>query len=406
MQTMRVEKFLIHKSHPYYGMLDDFCFKSKNLYNYANYQIRQAFIKEEGEREYIGNSFKMMKMLRAEGSVDFKALPHSRCAEICVTVLDQNWRSFFASIKDWGKSPEKYKGKPNLPKYLPKDGRNTLTLDYKACKVRDGLVHFPKTFNGFTIPTLADNVQQVRILPRKGHMVAEIVFKKEVPEQMEDNGKYVGIDIGLDNIAALTNNVGIDSVIINGKPIKAINQLYNKEMAHYRSVAKRMNDKNWTKRMSDMTIKRDRRIEDILHNISKNIITYAVGCGANTIIIGNNKRWKTDVDMGKVNNQKFVSIPHSRLINMIVYKAEDKGINVDITEESYTSGTSFLDGEKPVKECYDKSRRKYRGLFKSASGQRINADVNGSLQIIKKVVPEAFNTGVEKVKINPIKLTI
>ena len=167
-----------------------------------------------------------------------------------------------------------------------------------------------------------------------------------------------------------------------------------------------MNDKYWTGKMTKLTIKRNNMIEDKLHKASKSIIDYALSCEANTIIIGNNKGWKIGSKLSKKVNQKFVGVPHQRLIRMIQYKAENVGINVILTEESYTSGTSFLDNEMPVKANYNKSRRKYRGLFVSNEGKKINADVNGGLQIIKKVLPNAFSNGIEDVGLHPIRVTV
>ena len=167
-----------------------------------------------------------------------------------------------------------------------------------------------------------------------------------------------------------------------------------------------MNSSNWTKEMNKLTIKRNNMIDDKLHKASKSIIDYALSCEANTIVIGNNKDWKRDSTMSKKVNQKFIGIPHQRLIQMIQYKAENVGINVVLTEESYTSGTSFLDNEMPNKQNYNKSRRVHRGLFVSSDGKKINADVNGSLQIIKKVFPNAFSNGIEDVGLHPVRVTI
>lgn len=124
----------------------------------------------------------------------------------------------------------------------------------------------------------------------------------------------------------------------------------------------------------------------------------------NHVIIKYNEEWKDEINIGSVNNQNFVSIPFLEFVKKIEYKAEEYGISVIRTEESYTSGTSFLDNELPNKDFYNKSRRIKRGLFKSNSGRLINADVNASLQIIKKVAPNTFSYGVEDLVLNPIKL--
>ena len=235
-------------------------------------------------------------------------------------------------------------------------------------------------------------------------MVIEIVYNLEVSETKQDNGRYIGIDIGLDNLATLTNNVGVQPVIISGRKLKSINKYYNKQMSHYREIAKRMNNLDYTNRMNKLTIKRNNMITDLIHKASKSIISYTLSCDANTIVIGNNKDWKRNSSMSKKVNQSFVGIPHQILINQIIYKAENVGIKTIITEESYTSGTSFLDNELPIKQNYNKSRRIHRGLFKSNLGKLINADVNGSLQIMKKVFPNAFSHGIEDYGFNPIRV--
>ena len=148
-------------------------------------------------------------------------------------------------------------------------------------------------------------------------------------------------------------------------------------------------------------------ITDLIHKASKSVIDYALSCEANTIVIGNNKDWKRESKMSKKVNQSFVGIPHQEFINKIIYKAENVGINVILTEESYTSGTSFLDNELPIKENYNKNRRIKRGLFKSNKGRLINADVNASLQIMKKVFSNAFRGyEIEDLGLNPIKVSL
>lgn len=454
MIVQRVEKHIIKSNNPYYSMLDDFCFKSKNLYNFANYQIRQCFIicskltdnkklnKEQEEfltnlnlrvddfnkkkldkySEDIkkGKIVKEPKLLKHFGvdnkfipysfndflckGLDYSSMPIAGASQQCLRLLEKNWKSFFVAIKDWTKHKNKYTGRPKLPKYKKKDGREVLILTNAQAKLKNGYIQFPKSFCGFSIKTNVDNLQQVRILPRNKHMVIEIVYNLEVSETKQDNSRYIGIDIGLDNLATLTNNCGITPIIISGRKLKSINKYYNKQMSHYRKIAKRMNNLDYTNRMNKLTIKRNNMITDLIHKASKSIINYALSCGSNTIVIGNNKDWKRNSSMSKKVNQSFIGIPHQMLINQIKYKAENVGLNVVVTEESYTSGTSFLDNEVPIKENYNKSRRIYRGLFKSNLGKLINADVNGSLQIIKKVFPNAFSYGIEDCGYNPIRV--
>ena len=347
----------------------------------------------------------MDKLLKQEGmNIDYRNMPVTQSAQQCLRLLDGNWKSFFKSIKDWSKNKNKYTGRPKLPKYLPKNGRNIIVLTYKSCKIKDGIIKFPKSFNGFTLNTKCTNLQQVRILPRNKYIVMEVVYNEDIVDLKEDNKKYVSVDLGLDNLATLTNNCNIQPIIISGRKIKSTNQYYNKQISHYKEIAKRMNNLDYTNRMNKLTIKRNNLITDLIHKASRSIINYTLSCDVNTIVIGNNKDWKRESSMNKKVNQSFIGIPHQMLINQIIYKAQDLGINVILTEESYTSGTSFLDNELPIKENYNKSRRVYRGLFKSNSGKLINADVNGSLQIMKKVFPNAFSHGIEDYGFNPIRV--
>lgn len=402
MKVQRVEKHNIKPTHPYYSMLDEFCFKSKNLYNFANYQIRQKFC-ETGEFINYSTMDKLLKQKDME--FDYRNMPTAQSAQQCLRLLEKNWKSFFASVKDYKKNPSKYTGRPKLPKYLDKNGRNILILTNMNCKVRDSVIVFPKVFNGFTLKTKVNSLQQIRILPRNKHIIVEVVYNYESKDSLEDNRRYLGADIGLDNLATIVNNVGYSPIIINGKGLKSTNKYYNKQISHYREVAKRMNKLDYTERMNKLTIKRNNKIDDFMHKASKFIVDYALGINCNTIIIGNNKDWKRGSKMSKNVNQSFVGIPHQRFIEKIKYKCENVGLNLIITEESYTSGTSFLDGELPCKDNYDKTRRKYRGLFISNEGIKINADVNGAYQIIKKVSPNLFD-GVEGVGLHPFKVNI
>lgn len=400
----RVEKHIIKSNNKYYKMLDEYCFKSKNLYNYANYIIRQEFI-NNGKWIRYNELDKMLK--EKENSFDYRNMPMNSSAQQCLKLLDRNWKSFFASIKDYNNNPSKYLGRPKLPKYKPKNGRNVLILTNQNCKIKNGYIKFPKKFKGLLIKTkIRNGLQQVRVIPKDKYLVIEIVYKIENVEPLVDNDRYVGIDLGLDNFATITNNCGLIPLIINGKGLKSINQYYNKQISHYKSIAKRVNKLDYTNRISRLTNKRNNKVEDYIHKASKFLVDYCKNNEINTIIIGNNKNWKQNSKMNKKVNQSFIGIPYYNFIQKVQYKAEEFGIKVVITEESYTSGTSFLDNELPIKENYNKNRRKYRGLFVSNNGIKINADANGSYQIIKKVFPKAFAEGIEGVGLHPFKVDL
>ncbi|MGG4407112.1 transposase, partial [Geobacillus stearothermophilus] len=169
---------------------------------------------------------------------------------------------------------------------------------------------------------------------------------------------------------------------------------------------KKQNGLNWSKRLEKLTLKRNNKIKDFMHKASRYVVDWCVKHNIDTIVIGKNDNWKQEVDLGKRLNQAFVQIPYDMFIEQLQYKCEEVGIKVVLTEESYTSGTSFLDGEAPIKENYDKNRRIKRGLFKSNKGILINADVNGAYNIMRKVFPKAFANGVEGVGLHPVKLNV
>ena len=394
----RVEKHTIKASDEHFAVLSDFCHKAKNLYNHANYLIRQAMTDTDNKR-WIRYA-ELDKILKADEEYpDYQDMPTAQSAQQVLRLIDKNWKAFFAAMKDWSAHKEKYSGRPKLPKYLKKNGKFLLILTNQNCKLKDGKIHFPKVFQGFTItPKFTErenfhSFRQIRLIPKKNRIIAETVYHIEVLQQKPDNQRYIGIDIGVDNLATVCNNAGKQAFIINGKPLKSINQYYNKAISHYREICKRMNHSDYSQRMDRLTEKRNAKIDDYLHKASRYIINYCLKHDIRTIVIGKNKEWKQHTNLSKRVNQHFVQIPFARLIEMIQYKAEEHGIAVILTEESYTSGTSFIDNEKPVKTNYNKTRRVHRGLFVSNSGMTINADLNGAYQILKKVFPIKWDRG-------------
>lgn len=410
MITQQVEKHVIKKSHPYYSMFCEYTHLVKNLYNHANYLVRKEFT-ETGK--WL-SAYDLDPLLRQDNDYpDYRNMPVAQSAQQTLHLLERNWRSFFRSIKDWSKNKDKYSGKPRLPKYKPKDGRMVFILTNQQLRLRGDLLSFPKSFDGFTIKprcvTLSnfEKINQIRIVPRNQIFCVEIVYSISINDTfLPDNGRYMSIDLGLDNLATVVTNIGLNPIIVNGKGLKSNNQYYNKQQAYYQSIAKSMNDKFYTNRLYRLTQKRNFKIEDALHKISRYIVTSALDNEIHTIVIGNNKNWKQAISLGKRTNQSFVSIPHKKLIDKIIYKARNVGIDVILTEESYTSGTSFLDEELPQKEFYNKKRRKHRGLFVSNQGIRINADVNAAYQIMKKVFPNEFSDGIEGAVLHPVRVDI
>lgn len=387
-KVQRIEQIIIRKNHPKFKIIDQQCFHSKNLYNEANYEIRQKFIKDG---EYI--SYKDMNF-EFKTHENYK-LTFSQPANCTLRVLDKNWKSYFRAIKDWKKNPSKYLGMPKLPKYLKRDGRfpwmipnNQLIYNYEK-----GTVYIRnRLLNDYEWKCRClGRIIQVRFIPRGSCYVMEIVYETEIPEVKVESNRIASIDLGVDNLVTMTNNIGLNPIIINGKGIKSINQYYNKRLVKEKSLLKIRHGKDWSKKLDSITFKRYQRIKNYMHNSSAYVIKWCVENNIDTLVVGKNKEWKQNTDMSKQSNQKFVSIPYQMLLQQLQYKCENVGIKYIETEESYSSGTSFLDREEPIKQNYDKSRRVERGLFRSNSGLRINSDVNGSLQIMMKVFPNAFN---------------
>jgi len=220
---------------------------------------------------------------------------------------------------------------------------------------------------------------------------------------------YLGIDIGLNNlVTATSNSVGLQPFIINGRPLKSINQYYNKTKAILQSY---VGDKGISNRIKSLIHKRNNLVQNYLHHTSRFIIDYCEDNNIGNIVIGKNDGWKNKINIGKRNNQNFTQIPFAKLIQQIQYKAEEIGIKIIIQEESYTSKACFLDMDKiPV---YGDSiinrfsgKRVRRGLYKTNSGQIINADVNGAYNILRKAIPNFFSDGIEGLGLIPVKVSI
>ena len=335
------------------------------------------------------------------------------CSKVSQQVLKNlfsDWNSFFEAIKSYRKNPNVFTGPPKIPKYKKKDGRIKVSYTNQAVKLKDNILSFSGTAVTFYCNELPEDVkiQEVRIVPKGTTYDLEIIYNvtKELNTNLDKN-RCIAIDLGVSNLATLTNNIGLEPIIINGKKLKYINQLYNKELSKYNSLmpfyttkkydkekgtyVEEKRQTKYSKRLRNITNKRNRRVKDYIHKASKIIVNYCLKNNIGTIIIGRNKDWQRNADIGKRNNQNFTSIPFSQLIELIKYKAEYFGIKVIEQEESYTSKASFIDNDIiPVFDENDTGHHKFsgkrikRGLYKTANGTLINADVNGSLNIMKK----------------------
>jgi len=392
-----VEQHIIHKGDSRYLAIDQAAFASKNLYNLSNYHMRQSFIHTG---KYLGYA-KVYHLLKQTDA--YKALPR-KVSNAMLRLLDKNWKAFRKGLEAWYADPSKFLGRPKLPKYKDKTaGRNLLIYDIQALSkpgLKRGLV-IPSQL-GIEVQTKQKHVKQVRIVPRHGHYVVEVIYEQAPTPASVNPSLIAGIDIGLNNLATLTSNKpGFTPLLVNGHPLKSINQYYNKRKADLQA---KLGTTGTTNRMERLTNKRTRKINHYLHTHSHRIIEHLVEEGIGPLVIGKNVNWKQEANMGKRNNQQFVQIPHARFVEMLTYKAQLVGIKVILVEESHTSKCSFLDLESIChQECYVGKRVK-RGLFRTSTGRRINADVNGSYNIIRKAIPDSFSgrQGIEGVAVRPV----
>ena len=384
--------------------VDKLAFLSKNLYNRGNYEIRQHLFKT-GE---ILSYEKMDKLMQKEDS--YKTLP-SKVSQQILMLLDKNWKAWQSADKEYQKNHSSFLGKPRIPRYKDKvKGRNILVYTVQALSkpgLRLGLIIPSKT--NLSIPTKQQQIRQVRIIPKLDHYVVEVIHERE-PIQHDVRGERIAsIDLGLDNLAAITSNhKGFRPILVSGRHIKSVNQYYNKRKALLQSKLK--GNHKTSQRIQKLSSKRNWKVDHYLHCASRFIINTLVSHGIGTLVIGKNDGWKQEINHGRQNNQNFVGVPHSRFVEMLEYKAALVGIKVVLTEESYTSIASFLDsdeiptyGQVNAKPKFS-GRRVKRGLYKSKNGILINADINGSANVMRKVFPIAFAEGIEAVVVQPVRV--
>ena len=411
---------IIQEDNQYYKDLLGLMHKSKNLYNAALYTVRQHYLKPvDGNNKKYLNYYDIREMFTGgeHKHPDFYALP-SVIAQQVLMQLDRNFKSFFKLLKK--KNKGKYNKPIHIPDYLDKDGYNLIVINTGIVKEQyqnDGTLIIPKTDISFKIDNYK-TCKQVRFVPCTGYIKLEAIYDKEEDPMKVDNGNYLSIDLGIDNLCACVS-IGEktkSSFLIDGKKLKSINQRYNKHKAKLQSRLPK--NKHWSNQLNDITKKRNFRINNYLHNTSAYIMNHAVSNNTNTIVIGYNKEWKQDTNIGKKNNQKFTEIPFYKLLQLIQYKAKLKGIRVVIQEESYTSKASFFDNDKiptykknkPVIKYKFSGNRSHRGLYITASGLKINADINGSLNILRKYLKCNSDAIIQPADkgffVNPVRINI
>jgi len=374
---------------------------SKNLYNEANYLVRQEFFANGSWTRYYA-----LNLLLKESSRNYKLLKAQTSQQI-LKVVEKNWVSFFKAIKDWKRYPEKYNGRPRIPRYQDKDGTFMLILTNQNSKIntnnkelvltmsrsfKDAYPQFKEPIR-IAIPQYPhkdfSSYQQVRILPRRKYFEIEIVYhEKAVVNPHLDNDRYLAIDLGVNNLVTAVENRNVPPFIISGRILKSVNQFWNKKRAKLLSIKDKQQLK-YTHQLDDITTNRNSVVNDYLHKAARFIINYCVTNNIGNICVGELKHIKDGVKLGKRTNQNFVNIPLQKFKQLIKYKADLVGIKIQEINEAYTSKCSALDLEAIKKHKNYLGRRITRGLFRG-SHYLLNADVNGALNILRKVIGGTF----------------
>ena len=394
-----VEKHKIYKSHPSYSKLDSMSRKANNLYNQCVYFAKHS----ENLLEDLKNLDKVMKKFPDEHD-NYRSFGYTRCAQQVLRLFQRSLRNYFTAIKDYKKHPAKYTGRPGFPKFRKSGDRFQVIFTNQSTRLINNVINIaPKTFENKLSIRLRTNrakkLCQVVFTPRNDYFLIYVIYEVEDVTISQMSDEVAAIDIGLSNLATVTFSSENEPILYRSDLTK-INHDFNRITSNYVSILKKTQNKDTSKRRKRYSEKYSGLVEDRLHKISRAIINDLSHRGVSTVIVGKNTGQKIGNRL-----KNFVQVPLFRLIEMIKYKAELAGITFIQVNESYTSGTSFLDNELPAKEHYDKSRRNYRGLFISNDSRRINADVNASFQIMKKIYTEF--TYKDSVKYaNPIVKTI
>ena len=382
------ERHLTKPGHELYATLDDLTFKAKNLYNHGLYLYRQSYFEhKKNPDQSVVSWMDIDKSLRKQGHEDVRDLP-AKVANAVLKNLGDAVSSYWKLVRL--KREGGLRQKPKLPTYLHKtDGRYPVSFNYQTFGNKRGtnneLILCPKGIN-LPIPTKVDNPKQVRIVPQRNNFIIEVIYDAEVPAP-KSTSKYAGIDLGVDNFATVTFSTKNKPLIVKGLELKSINQSYNRLIAKAQSLLP--GTQKTSKNIHRLWSRRSWILRTKIHQMTAFLTTIFDEMQIEKVFIGKNINWKQNLPFGKAVKQRFAYLPYETFVEQLRYKCHLLGILVIIQEESYTSKASFLDNDDiPV---YGKTKnpkfsgcRIKRGLYQSGNGQLINADVNGSYNIMRK----------------------
>lgn len=399
------ERHLIKSTHPFYDECDKLTFLAKNLYNATLYYQRDGFFNKD-----FKNCYEVNKVFTSSNQKDYRALP-AKVSKQVQMLVDKSFKSYFALVKK--KMNNEYSRGVRIPGYLNKtSGRCVVPYPKDALSLKDeGVVKFSKTNIVIKTKVSREHIQAARIVPKGNHFVIEILYRVVKKPSKSDKPKRVAfVDPGLNNLLTVTSNC-FNPILYNGRPLKSINQLSNKNIALLKSKLSHYGLRS-SSLLQSVYNKRSRRLTDLLHKITTQLMNHLDSYNIDTIIFGHNIGQKQDISLGKVTNQNFVQVPFTQLMQLLKYKCELRGTRFIETEESYTSKCSFLDEEEICKHTSYQGKRLKRGLFETSDGTLINADVNGSLNIGRKYLTKVnmytkqLHEDLIEFMVNPKVLTI
>ena len=447
-----VELINIKEDDQFFAFCDDVTNKAKNMYNVANFYIRNVMtgIKKDqasltaNEVEVLNVVSESINALNAKyakkgkskqftcptadkwflgyntldgifktsGNVDYRGT-HIHVVQRAIKECVEAWKSYFKLLKLYAADSGAFKGKPQIPKYCRSEHKAAV-LSNIAAHIKKGVLCIPYAKVKFDISNVPhasqDKLIEVRIIPYCGIYQLQIVTDDLIAdtEAIEDieipsGAGIMAIDPGIDNFAAIVDNKGFTPIVIKGGYIKSLNQWYNKQVAKYKGIQMQGHNpisyhQTTTKRLQSLSRKRNAKLRDFFYKTAHYICRIAQTQDIKYIIFGKNEGWKDSINLGHKNNQEFVQIPHAKFLGILITVSRRYSITVITQEESYSSKASFLDNDDmPNYKAGEENnyafsgKRIKRGLYKSKDGTIINADINGAANIIRKKVPNAFN---------------
>ena len=390
---LTVKQQVKHLSKEDYMTIRKLCRTAKNLFNEAIYNVRQYYFTECEFLKYEKN-YTLLK-----NSPNYKAL-NSNMAQQILKEVDGAFKSFFGLLKLVKQKKYAFTG-CKLPHYLPKDGYTTLIIAFVRLNGNKLILPFSNSFKKthkpieITIPPilLDKTIKEIRIIPKANARFFEIqyIYEAECIQRNLNTNNALALDLGINNLVTAVSNIG-KSFIIDGRRLKSINQWFNKESARLQSIKDKQHfGRKLTNRQKVIVRNRNNKVNDYMNKTARKVIDYCIINDIGTLVVGYNETFQRNSNIGKQNNQNFVNIPYGQLRNKLEYLCKLNNIVFIKQEESYTSKSSFWDKDNiPVynadnpKEYQFSGRRLQRGLYKTASGKIINADVNGALNIMRK----------------------